>query len=314
MGVGPEPEKAKATHQSATHQSAADGPAANQSTAPGKQFAIALEGGPLGPLTGTVTLIEPPKGKPPSPWATELPKAVITLITASVVGGLVSMAFNYKSWRENQRIDRAKIDMAKAQATYSAINEAVAKRIHQTFLLMRWLEDGVEPGDAEAKEEWKAVTKAYRQTVEDWNGKIRLMVKQTEFDIDHAVMEHDGNDRDMVGILFNRIREAKSIDCHVTFRPAAAPPAPVDWSKASWVLAGVHICFTQLTADFNPQRDAIEAMSDKAARTKALAPHRDRLYSIQEQATQYIIRGAQNLRSAKKETQTRGFWEYIRDW
>ncbi len=92
-----------------------------------------------------MTLIEPPKGKPPSPWATELPKAVITLITASVVGGLVSMAFNYKSWRENQRIDRAKIDMAKAQVTYTAINEAVAKRIHQTFLLMRWLEDGVEP-------------------------------------------------------------------------------------------------------------------------------------------------------------------------
>jgi hypothetical protein len=287
---------------------------ARPADAPGKSFEIELEGTPLGPLKGTVRLIEPPRGKPPSPWVTELPKAVITLITASVVGGLVSMAFNYKSWRENQRIDRARIDMAKAQATYSAINEMVARRIHHTYQLMRWLEDGVDPGDAEAVKESREVSASYRKTVDDWNGKIRLMVKQTEFDIDQAVAARDDVDRDMVGILYKSIREVKTIDCGVTFRPSANPPSPVDWSRASWVLAGVHVCFTQLTADFNPQRDGIEAEKASDKRKAMLAAHRKRLDSIQEQAMQYITRGGLNLRDARKQTQTRDFWEYIKDW
>lgn len=284
-----------------------------------KTFDIEIENTPIGPLKGVVRLVEPPRGKPPSPWVTELPKAVITLVTASVVGGLISMAFNYKSWRENQRIDRAKLDMARAQGAYKAVNETLAKRIHQTFLLMRALEVGVEQNDADAKEDRKAIEKAYRQTVEDWNGNIRLMVKQTEFDIDHAVAEHDGVDRDMIGILHKRIMQNKSVHCRVTFRPAsdkskANMPEPVDWHKAAWVLAGIHVCFVELTSALNPQRDVIAGMLDQEARNKALAPHRDKLYSIQEQAMQYMTRGAQNLRDAKKETQTRRFFEYMADW
>ncbi len=137
--------------------------------------------------------------------------------------------------------------------------------------------------------------------MEDWNGKIRLMVKQTEFDIDHAVKEHDGIDRDMIGILYDRIVVKKAVSCHETFRPAATAPAPVDWSKASWVLAGIHVCFVEMTSGFNPQRDVIEAMPDKAARTKALAAHREKLLLHSGRRRQTVIIRAAHRTCAQRQ-------------
>jgi hypothetical protein len=292
-----------------------EGDAAGGEASPApRSFDIQIEASPLGPLKGTVRLIEPPKGKTPSPWVTEVPKAVITLVFASVFGGLVSMAFNYKNWRENQRLDRAKIDMAQAMKTFNTINELAANRIYKTFVLLRNIEEGISAGDKEEEDTRKAITASYKQTVEDWNAKIRLLIKQTEFDIDYVVSPHDGQDKDMVGIVYNKVMEAHTVRCAAPLRMAAQTPAPLDWTKSSWVLAGIHGCFVEFSGKFLPEWNRISDLPSKQERAQELKAHKARLYDIQEHAMTYVHVASANLREARAETQARGFWTYIRDW
>ncbi len=288
---------------------------------PSRTFEVDIENTPIGPLKGTVKMIEPQKGKGPSPWVTELPKAVITLLTASVVGGLVSMAFNYKSWRENQRIDRAKIEMAQAQATYNLVNQMIAERIHRTILYFRDIEDEGRTPDTENDIAYrKAVETQYRQSVSDWNAKILLLIKQTEFDIDFAVKEHDGVQVDAVGELYGRLHKAvPTLNCARPLRLAdqrVPPPGQdkVDWSKAFWVLAGVHNCFVEMSSEFTPKRETIMALASPAERRAALAEHRQRLDNLREHAMTYTHVASASLLAARRETQTRSFREYIKDW
>jgi hypothetical protein len=302
---------------------------ARPADAPGKSFEIELEGTPLGPLKGTVRLIEPPRGKPPSPWVTELPRAVITLLTASVVGGLVSMAFNYKSWRENQRIDRAKTEMTRAQTVFNAVNELTAQRIHRTLLYFRDIVDeGRTPDTPEDAAYRKTVETSYRQLVSDWNAKILLMIKQVEFDIDFAVKPHDGLEIDTIDVLFGRLGSTPPrLDCRKPLRaetqprtngapPPASPARPdqVDWNKAYWVLSGIHICFVEMSSKLAPKREEILGLPTPDARRAALKEHDDRLNNLRQHAMTFTHVAARSLRSARNETQTRDFWEYIKDW
>ncbi|MGL4727169.1 MAG: hypothetical protein ACRCWO_00295 [Bosea sp. (in: a-proteobacteria)] len=287
-----------------------------------RSFEIKIDKTPIGPLEGRVELFEPAKGKAPSAWMTELPKAVITLITASVVGGLISMTFNYKSWRENQRIDRAKLDMARAQTIYNTTNEMTAGRINHTMLYFRDIEDeGKQPNTPEDVTYRRGVESAYRQSVADWNAKIRLLVKQVEFDIDYAATQPLEHDFDPVGEIWFRVNaNPPTINCKAPLRNSiqirAEPGKPnnVDWSKAYWVLAGIHNCFIELSNKFVPKREEIMALPTPEERRAALKEHRDKLDNLREHATTFSHVASRRLVDARKETQTRGFWDYIKDW
>jgi hypothetical protein len=299
------------------------GPAERPGDTPGKTFEIEIENTPLGPLKGVVRLIEPPKGKPPSPWATELPKAVITLITASVVGGLVSMAFNYKSWRENQRIDRAKIEMARAQAVFNAVNELTAQRIHRTLIYYRDLVDeGRTPDTPEDIAYRRTVESAYRQAVSDWNAKILLMVKQVEFDIDFAAKTHDGQEVDAIDTVYGHLM-AGNLRCEhplraerqpATIRAGAGALKPIDWSKAFWTLAGIHVCFVEMSSALSPKRDEIMSLPTVEARRAAMKEFQDRLDNLRQHAAAFTHVASRSLLLARDATQARSFGAYIWDW
>jgi hypothetical protein len=281
---------------------------------PGKSFAIKIDNTPFGPLKGTVEMFEPARGKPPSPWLTEIPKAVITLITASLVGGVISMAFNYKSWRENQRIDRAKTDMSQAVRTFSMVNETVAKRIHQTFLLMRNIEEGIDPASVEDRDNRRAIYRTYKQTVEDWNSRIRLLVKQSEFDIDDIASKPDNESYDMVGIMWGEVIRDRAVRCDWKLPDSKPKHKDVDWNQSAWVLAALHSCFIEYSGNFSKEWDSIEENPDREERARKLQPHRNRLFAMQEHAMRYTHVASINLRSAKNATKTRDFREYILDW
>jgi hypothetical protein len=233
------------------------------------------------------------------------------------------MAFNYKSWRENQRIDRAKTEMTRAQTVFNAVNELTAHRSHATLVYFRDLvEEGRTPDRPEDVTYRKTVEGAYRQAVADWNAKIQLMVKQVEFDVDFAARPHDGKDIDAIDAAYGHWK-AQYLNCRRPMRSAEQPKtinpenkalAPVDWQKAFWVLAGVHICFVELSQGLTARREALLDLKTTVERRAAMKEFEEKLDNIRQHAGTFTHVASRSLRHARGETQARTFWEYILDW
>lgn len=251
----------------------------------------------------------------------------IGFLFTSVLAGLVTTTFTYKSWREQTRLDLAKSRLAEATKTFDRASQLMSSRVFYSYRVSQAI-------DVDDDAAFTAKLDKLDKSVEEWNLAYADLLQDFQF-----ALEIDDNGR---VLPYREVRTAdfdEKLRCQHAFDPGNGPKY-ADWSRSSWLLAALHHCFIvarvksiaqSLRAKPAPppatKKDAkiVEAKtSEKTAPADAPANPEERRKKLEalESSIDDLKTHAEKIRVAGKEaihrlrnaTETRGFMEFLRSW
>jgi hypothetical protein len=243
----------------------------------------------------------------------------ITFLFTSVLAGLVTTSFTYKSWREQARLDLAKRRLDEATKSFERASLLMSTRVFHSYRLANGSD-----GDEDAV--FSPKLEKYDKTVEDWNVAYPDLLQDFQF-----ALEIDGNGR----LLPYREIDTNDFDsklrCHFAFEKGNGPET-VDWRSPTWRLAALHHCFiaakvkTRALAlrqkpapapsvtkihDKAPPPAAPDAPDARHAKYDALDSDIDDLMTHAEEVR---VAGKKALARLREGAESRSFLEFLRNW
>lgn len=245
----------------------------------------------------------------------------ITFLFTSVLAGLVTTSFTYKSWREQTRLDLAKRRLDEATKSFERASLLMSTRIFQSYRLASGAD-----GDDDAA--YNTKLEKYDKAVEDWNVAYPDLLQDFQF-----ALEIDDNGRLLPYHEIDTNNFEKKLRCHFAFDQGNGPQE-IDWRSPTWRLAALHYCFIAakvksraLSLRQKPApapahgvvkaRDktepAVAPETDEARRARYEALDAD-IDDLMTHAEEVRVAGKKALARLREGAESRGFLEFLKSW
>jgi hypothetical protein len=245
----------------------------------------------------------------------------ITFIFTSVLAGLVTTSFTYKSWREQTRLDLAKRRLDEATKSLERASILLSTRIFHSYRLA----NGADSDDDAA---FNAKVEKYDKAVEDWNVAYPDLLQDFQF-----ALEIDENGKLAAYREINTNDFDRKLRCRHAFEPGNGPDE-IDWRSPTWRLAALHHCLiaakvkTRAVA-LRPKPAPAPApglvkVHDKAAPPAATETPEDRrakfdaldgdIDNLMTHAEEVRVAGKKAVARLREGAETRGFLEFLKSW
>lgn len=255
----------------------------------------------------------------------------VGFLFTSVLAGLVTTTFTYKSWREQTRLDLAKSQLAEATKTFDRASQLMSGRVFYSYRVSHAID-----GDDEAA--FMAKMDKLDKAVEDWNLAYADLLQDFQF-----ALEIDDHGQPLP---YREIRTAdfeETLRCEHAFDDSNGPKY-VDWNRASWLLAALHHCFivarvkpiawslrvkpapTPSAPGKKPLEAKIvdsrisqktipaDAPGNPVERRKKLDALESSIDELKTHAEEVRVAGKKAIQRLRNATETRGFLEFLRSW
>ena len=237
-----------------------------------------------------------------------------TFLFTSVLAGLVSTAFNYKSWSEQARLDLVKSSLAEAAQTFDEASKLMAARNYQAFRVVRYLADP----DQQA---FNAEVAKLDAAVANWNLNYPELLQDFQFSLEI------GPDGGMLPYSsFSTAGLEKRLRCDRPF-DADNESQPADWNSPTWLLASLHQCYirsgirrkaTELRAQFFAPSSKPITPTETTARLQAIEPNikqlDDTISDLETHANETMAAAKKAIQRIRNATRTRSYLDYLRSW
>lgn len=236
----------------------------------------------------------------------------------SVLAGLVTTSFTYKSWREQTRLDLAKSRLDEATKSFERASQLISTRVFHSYRLANGADGDEDAAFAEKLEK-------YDKAVEEWNIAYPDLVQDFQF-----ALEIDENGRMLPYRDINTNEFSKKLRCHHAFELGNGPKE-VDWRSPTWRLAALHHCFIE--AKVKPRALALRPKppptpasrakpADKApppqesveARRQKLEALDVDIDDLKTHGDEVRVAGKKAIARLRDATETRGFLEFLKSW
>ncbi|QGM98899.1 hypothetical protein [Methylocystis parvus] len=242
---------------------------------------------------------------------------VVTFIFTSVLAGIVTTSFTYKSWREQTRLDLAKRRLDEAAKSFDRASQLMSARVFHSYRLANGAD-----GDDDAA--FGPKLEKYDKVVEDWNIAYPDLLQDFQFALE---IDENGRVREFHDINTNSFEE--KLDCRRAL-DSSNGPKEADWTSPTWRLAAMHFCF--IATRVKPRALALRQkpppaaplvkVSDKAAPPPAENPEIRKKYEaldrdiddLKTHGEEVRIAGKKAIARLREATETRTFWEFIKSW
>lgn len=237
-----------------------------------------------------------------------------TFLLTSVLAGLVSTAFNYKSWSEQARLDLVKSSLNEAAQTFDEAAKLMAARNYQALRVVRYIADP----DQQA---FNAEVAKLDAAVANWNLNYPELLQDFQFSLEIAP---DG------GMLpyssFSTAKLEKRLRCDRPF-DVNNESLPANWNSPTWLLASLHQCFirsairrkaTELRAQLFPPSQKPLTPTETTARLEAVEPNikqlDDTISDLETHANETMVAAKKAIQRIRNATRTRSYFDYLRSW
>jgi hypothetical protein len=247
----------------------------------------------------------------------------ITFLFTSVLAGLVTTSFTYKSWREQTRLDLAKRRLDEATKSFERASILMSTRIFHSYRLANGAD-----GDEDAA--FNTKLEKYDKAVEDWNVAYPDLLQDFQF-----ALEIDDNGRLLPFHEIDTNDFDKKLRCHFAFEHGNGPQQ-TDWRSPTWRLAALHHCFIVAKVKSRalslrqkpepappPTRGVLKARdksepapapeSAEARRVKFEALDSD-IDDLMTHAEEVRVAGKKAVARLREGAETRGFLEFLKSW
>lgn len=237
----------------------------------------------------------------------------INFLFGSVLAGLVTTGFTYKTWREQTRLDLAKQQLAEATKTFDNASQLMSKRVFLSYNVAQNLDSDDDAAFAKRIEKLQTA-------IEDWNLDYADALQDFQFALE---IDENGKIRPFHEVTTRDFE--RSLVCGRAFDDSNRPKG-ADWGSPSWLLAALHHCFImarvrqtalelrqkspQKLQTVNAQIDAL-AKAERQKRIDALDRAIDDLKTHSEQVRVASKKAIQRLRNA---VETHSFVEFLQGW
>lgn len=239
---------------------------------------------------------------------------ISTFLFTSVLAGLVSTGFNYKSWSEQARLDLVKSSLAEAAQTFDEAAKLMAARNYQAFRVVRYLTDP----DQQA---FNAEVAKLDAAVANWNLNYPELLQDFQFSLEI------GPDGGMLPYSsFSTANLEKRLRCDRPF-DAKNESLPANWTSPTWLLASLHQCYirsairrkaTELRTKLFSPSDKSMTPAETAARLQAMEPGiqqlDDTISDLETHANETMVAAKKAIQRIRNATRTRSYLDYLRSW
>ncbi|WP_424362495.1 hypothetical protein [Methylocystis parvus] len=243
-----------------------------------------------------------------------------SFVFTTLLAGVVTTSFTYKSWREQTRLDLAKARLEEATKSFDRASQLMSARVFHSYRIANGAD-----GDDDAA--LAAKLDKYDKVVEDWNIAYPDLLQDFQFALE---IDENGLVRDFHDIDTNGFEE--KLDCHRALDRGNGPKE-ADWTSPTWRLAAMHHCF--IVAKVKPRALALRQKPPSAApllkvsdKPPAPAPPRvenpeirkkfealDRdIDDLKTHGEEVRISGKKAIARLRDGTETRTFWQFIKSW
>ncbi|WP_457796573.1 hypothetical protein [Methylocystis sp. S23] len=247
-----------------------------------------------------------------------LKEKFVSFVFTSLLAGVVTTSFTYKSWREQTRLDLAKSRLGEATKSFDRASQLMSARVFHSYRIASGAD-----GDDDAT--FAAKLEKYDKVIEDWNVAYPDLVQDFQF-----ALEIDENGRTLPYHDVNTNEFDKMLRCRHAFGGSNGPKE-ADWRSPTWRLAALHHCFIEAKVKSRAlalrQKPAPQAGLVKIAE-KALPPpaesaeaRRQKLDALdididdlKTHADEVRVAGKKAIARLRDATETRGFIEFLKSW
>jgi hypothetical protein len=245
-----------------------------------------------------------------------LKEKFLSFIFTTLLAGVVTTSFTYKSWREQTRLDLAKARLDEATKSFDRASQLMSARVFHSYRIT----SGADDDDAS----FALKLDKYDKVVEDWNVAYPDLVQNFQF-----ALEIDENGRLLPYHDVNTNDFEKMLRCHQAFEGKNGPKE-ADWRSPTWLLAGLNHCFIAskvktralaLRQKTTPPAGLVKA-SDRL--TPPVEPPEARLQKLnaldvdiddlKTHAEEVRVAGKKAIARLRDATETRGFIEFLKSW
>lgn len=237
-----------------------------------------------------------------------------TFLFTSVLAGLVSTAFNYKSWSEQARLDLVKSSLAEAAQTFDEASKLMAARNYQAFRVVRSITDP-------DQQVYNAEIAKLDAAVANWNLSYPELLQDFQFSLE------TGPDGSLLPYSsFSTAGLEKRLRCNRPF-DANNESLPANWNSPTWLLASLHQCYirsaikrkaTELRAKLFAPPDKTSTPIGKEDRLTTLKPDIDALDNVvsdlETHANETMAAAKKAIQRIRNAVRTRSYLDYLRSW
>jgi hypothetical protein len=239
---------------------------------------------------------------------------ISTFLFTSVLAGLVTTAFNYKSWSEQARLDLVKSSLTEAAQTFDEAAKLMAARNYQAFRVVRYIPDP----DQQA---FNAEIAKLDAAVANWNLNYPELLQDFQFSLEigpgGGLMPYSS---------FSTAGLEKRLRCNRPF-DANNEELPADWNSPTWLLASLHQCYirsairrkaTELRGKLFSPSTRPQTAIETAARMQAIEPTikelDDTISDLETHANETMVAAKKAIQRIRNATRTRSYLDYLRSW
>lgn len=223
---------------------------------------------------------------------------IVNFIFGTVLAGLVTTAFTYKSWREQTRLDFAKERLKEATATFDKTSQLMSARIFRSYDVTRHIGDA---DDTFAKRRDKLDT-----AIDEWNLAYPDLLQRFQFTLETG---EDGAVRP-----FKEVRTSEfdsKLDCSKAFDEHNRPQH-ADYTSPSWLLAAFHHCL--IHTNIARKSDELAKIPANADRYAKIVEMDTRVDDLATHANHVRIASKKAIQRLREGAEAHGFVEFLRAW
>ncbi|MGH6857947.1 MAG: hypothetical protein ACRECP_10015 [Methylocella sp.] len=229
----------------------------------------------------------------------DLSGKIINFLFGTVLAGLVTTGFTYKSWREQTRLAFAKERLAEATKTFDNASQLISERLFRSYDVGKHISDDDLGGFTKRRDKLESA-------IEDWNLAYADLLKRFQFALE---VNDDGTTRPYeevhTGDFDQHLSCAKALD-------EQNRPAHADWSSPSWLFAAMNYCFIHV--DVGHQLDVLRKEQPSPARNENVAKLDEDLDNLDAHAGRLRSVSKKAIDRMRHSVETQSFWAFLTSW
>jgi len=220
---------------------------------------------------------------------------IVNFIFGSVLAGLVTTSFTYKTWQEQARLDFAKERLKEANAAYDTTSQLMSARIFRSYDVVRHI------GDKD--DSFPKRRETLDQAVDNWNLSYPDALQRFQFSLE---VDDKGRSRPLREISSGSL-DGK-LDCTKAFDDQNRPPR-ADWDSPSWLLAAFHYCV--IRTDISRKSGEVAKLPATPARYATIIQMDEKIDQLSTHADHVRVAAKKAIQKRRTGVETHGFLEFL---
>ena len=224
---------------------------------------------------------------------------IVNFLIGTVLAGMVTSAFTYKSWREQTRLELAKQQLADATAILDKTSQLLSERLFSSYDVLAHVDADTDALHAQRLDrEDKAIA--------DWNLNFSDLLQHSQFALE---ISEDGK-----LLTYSEVATARldrSLDCSQKFSDHNGPS--LGWQNSpSWVLDAINSCFLRagVQSEIEAYRKA-PPTPDRDTKRKAIEKKLD---DLNAHANNFRVSSKKAIQHLRNGVETRSYVDFLTSW